>query len=254
MNGLQRLGETFFSWPQMHTILVPMIEVGLLNTIILSISAILLGTVLGMLLAIMLVSRSALIRMPARLYVDVFRGLPTILTILLIGEGLPVAKIRPFGNNAYPYAILALGLISAAFMSEVFRSGIESIERGQMEAARGLGLSHRQAMVLVVIPQGVRRVLPALTNLFVAIVKDSSLVYLLGLLTSQRELFSIAQDASNNSGNLSPMVLAGLFYLLLTVPLSHAVNVLDRQLRAGRPLLRWRRGAPVALRSTLEVG
>lgn len=237
----------------MHAVLVPLVEVGIPNTILLSVGGILIGTILGMVLAVMLVSRSRFLRAPARAYVDIFRGLPTILTILLIGEGLPIARVDIFGKNAYPYAMLALGMIAGAFVSEVFRSGIESIERGQMEAARGLGLSHRQALALVVVPQGVRRVLPALTNLFVALVKDSSLVYLLGLLTSQRELFSIAQDASSNSGNLSPMVLAGAFYLLLTVPLSHAVNVLDRRLRAGRPLF-GRSGAPVALRHSLEVG
>jgi len=89
---------------------------------------------------------------------------------------------------------------------------------------------------LVVIPQGVRRMLPALVNQFIGNVKDSSLVYFLGLLTSQRELFRIGQDAAVNTGNLSPLVMAGIFYLIITVPLTHLVNYIDRRLRRGRKI------------------
>jgi polar amino acid transport system permease protein/polar amino acid transport system substrate-binding protein len=91
-------------------------------------------------------------------------------------------------------------------------------------------------MRLVIIPQGVRRVLPAWVNQLIALIKDSSLVYFLGLLASQRELFRIGQDYAANTGNQSALLLAGLFYLLLTVPLTHAVNWLDRRLRQGRPV------------------
>lgn len=86
----------------------------------------------------------------------------------------------------------------------------------------------------VIIPQGIRRVLPAIVNQFIAIIKDSSLVYLLGLMTGQRELFRVGQDAAVLSGNLSPLMLAGLFYLVITVPLTHAVNYIDIRYRTGR--------------------
>jgi polar amino acid transport system permease protein len=89
-------------------------------------------------------------------------------------------------------------------------------------------------MRLVVVPQGVRRVLPALVNQFIAIVKDSSLVYFLGLLVGERELFRVGQDAAVLTGNLSPLVLAGLFYLIITVPLTHLVNFFDNRFRVGR--------------------
>jgi polar amino acid transport system permease protein len=89
-------------------------------------------------------------------------------------------------------------------------------------------------MVKVVIPQGVRRVLPALVNQFIALVKDSSLVYFLGLLVDQRELFRIGQDLAANTGNLSPLVAAGFVYLVITVPLTHLVNYIDKKLRTGR--------------------
>ena len=253
-SGIHNLLQTFFNWTEIRRVLPELLSVGLLNTVILAASAIITGTVIGLTLATLLVSRKALLRFPARVFVDVFRGLPIIVTILIVGQGLPIAGIRPFGRSSYPYAVMALAIVSGAFIAEIFRSGIQSVERGQMEAARSLGLSHMQAMVQVVIPQGIRRVLPALANQFVAMVKDSSLVYLLGLLSSQRELFSIAQDATNNTGSLSPMVAAGIFYLALTVPLTHLVNVFDTRLRQGRSLIGSRNEAPLALRSNLEVG
>ena len=233
MAGLEQFFHTFFDWSQIRPILPLLVEVGFLNTVALAALAILIGVAIGMALALMLMSTKLLVRAPARLYVDVFRGLPIILTIVLIGEGLPIAGIRPFGRNAYPYAALALGMVSGAFISEIFRSGIQSVERGQLEAARSLGMPYLTAMRLIVVPQGVRRVLPALTNQFIAMIKDSSLVYLLGLLISQRELFSISNDATAATGNLSPLVAAGACYLVLTVPLTHVVNWLDKRLREG---------------------
>lgn len=232
--GLQEVARTFFNIHQIVHLFPTLVEVGLLNTLVLSAGAIVLGMLVGIVLALALISRSPILRTPARAYVDVFRGLPIILTIYLVGQGLPIAGIRVLGSSAYPYAILALGLVAGAFISEVFRSGIQSVERGQMEAARSLGLSHLAAMRLVIVPQGIRRVLPALANQFVAMIKDSSLVYLLGLAVGQRELFSIAQDATSVTGNLSPMVAAGVCYLVLTIPLTHLVNRLDRRLREGR--------------------
>ncbi|KAB2587067.1 amino acid ABC transporter permease, partial [Rhodococcus erythropolis] len=97
-----------------------------------------------------------------------------------------------------------------------------------------LGFSYRKSMSLVVIPQGVRRVLPALMNQFISLIKDSSLIYFLGLLVTQRELFAVGRDLNAQTGSLSPLVAAGLFYLALTIPLTHLVNYIDNRLRTGR--------------------
>ena len=231
----QRLQRTFFDVDQIMAVMPDLIWIGIPNTLILSAIAILLGLLLGLVLAMMLLSRSAVLRWPARVYVDVFRGLPIVLTIYLVGQGLPIAGIRLFGQSAYPYAAFALGLIEGAYMSEIFRSGIQSVARGQMEAALAVGLSHFQAMRLVIMPQGIRRVLPALTGQFIHVIKGSSLVYLLGLLPDQREIFSIASDASHIQATLSPLVAGGLVYLMLTVPLTYAVNLFDRRMRAAMP-------------------
>ena len=131
--------------------------------------------------------------------------------------------------------ILALTLIAAAYIGEIFRSGIQSVEKGQLEASRALGFSYGSSMRLVVVPQGIRRVLPALVNQFISLLKDSSLVFMLGLAASEREIFRIGNDAMANTGNLSPLVAAGLLYLVLTVPLTHFVNFIDNRLRTGRP-------------------
>ena len=230
------LFHTFLDWPAMWAVLPTLLTVGLKNTLILAASSTLLGIVIGMILAVMGISKSAWLRIPARVYTDIFRGLPAILTILLIGQGLASVGRSIFGPNPYPLGILALSLIAGAYIGEIFRAGIQGVDRGQLDACRALGMGYATAMRLVVIPQGVRRMLPALVNQFIGNIKDSSLVYFLGLLTSQRELFRIGQDAAVNSGNLSPLVMAGIFYLIITVPLTHLVNYIDARLRRGRKL------------------
>ncbi|MEV5715065.1 amino acid ABC transporter permease [Amycolatopsis mediterranei] len=226
--------NTFLDWDYISQVLPDLLKTGLLNTLILSVSSALIGTVVGMVLAVMGLSTKWWLRWPARIYTDIFRGLPAILTILLIGQGLGTLARDVVGTNPYPMGILALSLIAAAYIGEIFRSGIQSVDKGQLEASRALGMSYTKSMLLVIIPQGVRRVLPALVNQFIALVKDSSLVYVLGLLSGQRELFRIGQDLAANTGNLSPLVAAGVFFLVITVPLTHLVNYIDKKLRTGR--------------------
>lgn len=234
MDWLDNIVRTFFDFDAMLAVLPQLLTVGLVNTLIISAAATIIGVVGGMILAVMGISTSRWLRIPARIYTDIFRGLPAILTILLIGQGFARFSQQLFGPSPYPLGILALALIASAYIGEIFRAGIQSVDRGQLEACRALGMSYGRAMRLVVVPQGIRRVLPALVNQFIAIVKDSSLVYFLGLLVSERELFRVGQDAAVLTGNLSPLVLAGLFYLVITVPLTHLVNYFDNRFRAGR--------------------
>jgi polar amino acid transport system permease protein len=234
MDWLTTITHTFFDIPSMLQVFPQLLGVGLVNTLIISIAATVIGVVLGMVVAVMGISTSRWLRIPARIYTDVFRGLPAILTILLIGQGFARFSQSVFGPSPYPLGILALSLIAAAYIGEIFRAGIQSVEAGQLEAARALGFSRPAGMRLVVVPQGVRRVLPALVNQFIALIKESSLVYFLGLLATQRDLFRIGQDAAANTGNQSALLLAGLFYLAITIPLTHVVNAIDRRLREGR--------------------
>lgn len=234
MNVLSTLWGTFFDVDAMRSALPDLLRVGLRNTLVLALFSAVIGTVIGMGLAVAGLSGTRWLRWPARVYTDIFRGLPAAVTILLIGVGLSPLGLRLWGTNPYPLGILALSLIASAYIGEIFRAGIQSVEAGQLEAARALGFSRSAGMRLVVVPQGVRRVLPALVNQFIALIKDSSLVYFLGLLASQRDLFRIGQDAAATTGNESALLLAGLFYLVITVPMTHVVNAIDRRLREGR--------------------
>ncbi|CRK53754.1 ABC transporter substrate-binding/permease protein [Rhodococcus sp. RD6.2] len=231
---LAQLGDTFFNWELYRKAIPDLLKTGLPNTVILALTSGVIGTVLGMLLAIAGISRTRWLRWPARVYTDVFRGLPAVVIILIVGLGVGPVVSGLTGNNPYWLGAAALSLLAAAYIGEIFRSGIQSVEPGQMEAARAIGFGYRRAMTLVVIPQGVRRVLPALMNQFISLIKDSSLIYFLGLLATQRELFAVGRDLNAQTGNLSPLVAAGLFYLVLTIPLTHLVNYIDKRLRTGR--------------------
>ncbi|WSQ14337.1 amino acid ABC transporter permease [Streptomyces sp. NBC_01231] len=227
------LADTFFDWGVIAETFPRLISEGLLNTLTIAAGAIVLGVVIALAAAMLLLSNRWWVRLAARLYVDVFRGLPVIITVMLVGVGLPAAGIRPFGTDPLGYAVLAIGIISGAYTAEIFRSGIQSVDPGQLQAARSLGLSYLKAMRLVVVPQGIRRVLPAMTGQFVKDIKESSLVYLLGLAVGQRELYFIAQEEVARTYNSSPLIAAGICYLALTIPMTYFVNYLDRRLREG---------------------
>ncbi|MGV0837068.1 ABC transporter substrate-binding protein/permease [Mycolicibacterium thermoresistibile] len=231
---LSQLADSFLDWELYKQAIPDLFKTGLPNTLLLTAGAAVIGLVLGMMLAIAGISRSRLLRWPARVYTDIFRGLPEVVIILLIGLGLGPIVGGVTGYNPFPLGIAALGLMAAAYVGEILRSGIQSVEPGQLEAARALGFSYPTAMRLVVVPQGVRRVLPALMNQFISLLKASSLVYFLGLVADQRELFQVGRDLNAQTGSLSPLVAAGLFYLALTIPLTHLVNHVDNRLRRGR--------------------
>lgn len=233
---LERVVRLLFN-PEVFAEVAPtLFTEGLRNTIIISFGAMAIGVVAGMFLALMRISRRWWLRAPAQIYIDIFRGLPAILVIFFVGIGLPVAGFRPFGRDQLLAAIAALGLVATAYTAEIFRAGIQSVEKGQMEAARSVGMGYLQAMWLVIIPQGVRRVFPPLTNEFIALIKDSSLVFIIGVSVGGRELFRIGQNVTQTTGNVSAIVLAGIFYLIITVPLTYLVNWLDTRLREGKKL------------------
>jgi polar amino acid transport system permease protein len=236
MDILKQLADTFLDWEAMGQVIPKMFAVGLPNTLVLAVISGVIGTLLGMALALMGISRNAAARWIARIYTDVLRGLPPVLTILVIGFGFgPIIRELTGSTSPYPMAVAALSLMSGAYIGEIFRSGIQSVDKGQLEASRALGFGYSASMRLVVVPQGIRRVLPALVNQFIALIKESSLVFLLGLLATEREIFQIGKDAAATTGNLSPYVAAAVFYLVLTIPLTHFVNYIDHRLRTGKP-------------------
>ena len=231
---LAQLRDSFFDWEMYKQAIPVLFTTGLPNTLILTNSALVIGLALGMVLAIAGISNSRWLRWPARVYTDIFRGLPEVVIILLIGMGIGPLVGGLTNKNPYPLGIAALGLMAAAYIGEILRAGIQSVDTGQLEASRALGFSYATAMRLVVVPQGIRRVLPALVNQAIGLLKASALVYFLGLVADERELFQVGRDLNAQTGSLSPLVAAGLFYLILTIPLTHFVNYIDIRLRRGR--------------------
>ena len=187
--------------------------------------------VLGLVLAVFAISNRRVVRAPARVYINFFRGTPLLWQLQFFFFGL-VLGLR-LGLTAYQTAILVLGLNAGAYTAEIFRAGIQSIERGQFEAARSLGMGYLQALRYVVIPQGFRRVIPPLTNEFVILIKDTSLVAVLGLTFAQQELMATSRDIYNQTFNATPYLAAAAGYLAITLPLIRAVNWLEKRLRSG---------------------
>jgi lysine-arginine-ornithine-binding protein len=184
-----------------------------------------LGLPIGLLLALMRVQSSRLIAAPAAIYVEVMRGTPLLVQILFIYFVLPYFGVY---LPAFTSGVIALTLNSAAYISEIFRAGILSIDAGQMEAARSLGMTYSQAMQKIILPQTFRRVVPPLTNEAIALLKDSSLVSVIGL----TELARTGQElASRYAAPLTIWPVVAVFYLLLTFPLTRVAEYLERRWR-----------------------
>ena len=169
----------------------------------------------------------------AIVYTDVFRGTPLILVAFLVGFGFPGLNMRVISTQSnFVYGVLALTLVYTAYVTEVYRAGIESVHPSQRMAARSLGLSYWQAMRHVVIPQAVRRVIPPLLNDFVGLQKDTALVTVIGVAEATQQ----AQQFSQNNYNFTSYVVAAVFFVLLTIPLArftdHLILMRERRERA----------------------
>jgi polar amino acid transport system permease protein len=175
------------------------------------------------------------VRLLAIAYIDAFRGIPMLLVLLLVSGGLSTLS-SPVGGEVLPrslglptwldqpspfwYGVISITLTYGAYMAEVYRAGIEAVPAGQMEAARSLGMSHGQAMRYVIVPQAVRKVIPPLLNDFIALMKDTSLVSILGLLEVVQVGFDIQTEQFNGSG----LVFGALLFLIVTIPLARLVD------------------------------
>ncbi|WP_431983221.1 amino acid ABC transporter permease [Streptomyces qinglanensis] len=208
------------------------VTTALVNTVVYTVLGFTFGLVLGLLLALMRLSQVPPYRWLAVAYIEFFRGVPALLVFIALGFGVPLAF--QVSINQYVTVMLALGLVGAAYMAETIRAGIQAVPRGQTEAARSLGMSPLWAMVSIVIPQAFRIVLPPLANELILLTKDSSLVYLLGLSMDQYELAKFGRDALNQHRSLTPILIAGLFYLAITLPLGHLVRRLEARTAKAR--------------------
>lgn len=209
------------------------ITTALRNTVVYTVSGFVFGLVLGLVVALMRLSSVAPYRWAASVYIEIFRGLPALLIFIFVGVAVPLAfPGTEIPGGTYGKVALGLGLVAAAYMAETIRAGIQAVPKGQMEAARSLGFSHARAMVSVILPQAYRIIIPPLTNELVLLFKDSSLVLFLGVTLDERELTKFGRDLASQTANSTPILVAGLCYLLVTVPLSFVVRRLEA--RAAR--------------------
>ena len=186
-----------------------------------------LGIPLALVLALMRLSKFFLWRGIATTYVNLMRGTPLFLQIYVAFFGLPLAGIQ---IPNFPLGVIVLMLNSGAYMCEIFRAGIQSINKGQTEAARSLGMNGFQTMLFVIFPQMFRNVIPNLTNEFITLYKDSSLLAAVGVM----ELVMYARTIVASTGSITPYIVAALFYLVITLPLSRITRVLEDRLRGHR--------------------
>lgn len=232
---MDRLRREFFDLEVIADLFPGLLTEAMRNTLVFTLLGFSGGMVLGLVLALMRISRTRWARWPAAVVVDTFRGLPALLVIVFIGFGVPIA----FPGLNYPFpkytpGCLALAIVSGAYIAETVRAGIEGVPRGQMEAARSLGMKYRTAMRRVVLPQAFRLVIPPLTNELALLFKDTSLLAVLGTEAGGKEILKYVRDAVNRTGNTSPLVAGGLAYLVITLPLLRAVAYLEARSRASR--------------------
>ncbi len=225
--GWPEVRELFFNWGVFEEAFPEVLEGFWLDVklfVIVEIAVLIVG--LG--IALLRTSRGAALfplRLLAAVWVDVFRGVPTILLVYLVGFGVPALQLELLGfktNEINPVVLggIALGLSYSAYVAEVYRAGINSVHRGQRDAALAIGLTEAQTMRHVILPQALRLLPPPLLNDFVSLQKDVALVSILGPL----EAFRIAQIFQGQEFNYTPLIAAALLYLAVTVPLARVVD------------------------------
>ena len=224
--GWETLRNTFFKWAYGFEIL-PKILLGFTTNATLTVIAGTSVALIGLGIALLRTSRSPALtpfRILATVYVDVFRGIPMLLVILLVGFGIPALQIKGLTNNVLVLGTLAVIITYSAYVAEVIRSGILTVHPSQRAAARSLGLSNFQTLRHVVLPQALKRVTPPLLNDLVALIKDTGLVSILGVTDAVRA----AQIQTAKTFNYTPYVMAAIIFLLVTIPLTRWT---DRMLR-----------------------
>nr|WP_315101977.1 amino acid ABC transporter permease [uncultured Catonella sp.] len=198
-------------------------------TLLLSLITVFFGTILGSVLAMLKNNRFQIIRSIVTAYIEIVRGTPILLQLYIFKFMLPAA-FPSFKPSTFVCILVALILNSAAYVSEVIRSGIEAVDKGQTEAARSLGLNKRQTMFKIVLPQAVRYILPALGNEFIMMIKETSLAstFFVGDLMTQFQTISGATFLT-----MEPLIIIGIIYFVLTFSLSKGVAVFERRMKAG---------------------
>jgi polar amino acid transport system permease protein len=220
--GWPTVKETFFSWSEFKNAFPEVLSGFWLDVKVFMIVEVVV-LVIALAIALIRINRSPgllPVRMLATVWVDLFRGVPTVLLVYLIGFGIPALELEGLPTDPVVLGGIALTLSYSGYVSEVYRAGINSVHRGQRDAALSVGLTGAQTMRHVVLPQAIRRVGPPLLNDFVALQKDVALISIIG----PQEAFRVAQIYQGENFNYTPIIAAALLYLVITVPLARLVD------------------------------
>lgn len=230
----ERILNQFFRWEIASEQLPEIVTIALKNTILFTVISFAGGLVLGVLMALLKLSSVGPYRWFATAYIELFRGVPALLTIFAMAYMLPIALGVRVPGGQVGAGLVGLILVASAYMAEVIRSGIQAVPKGQTEAARSLGMSPARTMFWVVLPQGFRIVIPPMTNEFVLLLKDTSLLFIAGSTVFTKELTTFARDGLTTYANGTPLVMAAMLYLLVTIPLTRLVAWLERKMAKTR--------------------
>jgi arginine/lysine/histidine transport system permease protein len=201
---------------------------GAIFTIILAIFTVIFGVMLGVVLALLRISKNKLLNFIGTAYVEFIRGTPLMVQLFIIYFGLP--NIIGFPLPDMVAAVLALSMNSGAYIAEIIRAGIQAVDKGQMEAARSLGMNYKMAMLYIIIPQAVKNILPALGNEFIVVIKESSIVSVIGI----GELMYNADTVRGNTYKaFEPLLVAAFMYFIMTFTLSKLMGRFERRMKNG---------------------
>ncbi|SHK20499.1 amino acid ABC transporter membrane protein, PAAT family [Clostridium cavendishii DSM 21758] len=201
---------------------------GTKTTLILAFFAVLIGTILGLFLSLMKLSKVKILKAISIAYIEFVRGTPLLIQIWIIYIGLPLIIGTDLPDILT--GIIALSLNSGAYVAEIIRAGIEAVDKGQMEAARSLGMKQDLAMRKIIIPQAFKNILPALGNEFISIIKESSMVSVIGV---AELMYNSGTVRAASFRGLEPLIVAAAIYFIITFILTRGMNILERRLKAS---------------------
>lgn len=194
---------------------------GIKITLLLALLTIIFGTLLGLVICVFKISKYKILRAIASTYIEIIRGTPLLVQLIIIHYGFRI------NITEITSATVALSINSAAYIAEIIRAGIVSVNKGQMEAARSLGMNHFQSMKLIIIPQAIKNILPALANEFVVLIKESAIVSYIGLADI---MYKANQIRSLTYLTLEPLLVAALIYFVITFTISKFIHYFERKL------------------------
>lgn len=206
--------------------------IGTRNTLLLAFLSVIWGILVGTLLAVMKLSKRKVLSVPANIYIEIIRGTPVFLQLMIIYFGLPLIGIK-FPNlwftkyfPEFMAALIAMGINSSAYVAEIIRAGINSIDKGQTEAARSLGMTEKMSMRLIILPQAFKNILPALCNEFVTVIKETAIVSVIGYMDL---MYSADQVRIDTFKVFEPLLVAGGVYFVLTFTTSRLIARLEKR-------------------------